>query len=181
MCQRARSATTCFSDGDGFCRGSFGDKCHRVWLVWCTCPAHIGSLSHRTLLRHRIFVTDHNSLVSKNVVHMQLENESCQCMSMTRLVLVLASDLCWSTIIAMATVSGRLVLVLVLHRSFQDSLMGPPTCAAMFHCDDSQVDEINYSICQYRKSCQTHEELNVLVSKFNKKNNIKSVVFGFYV
>jgi hypothetical protein len=41
-------------------------------------------------------------------------------MSMTRLVLALASDLRWSTIIAMATVSGRLVLVLVLHMSFQN-------------------------------------------------------------
>jgi hypothetical protein len=33
--------------------------------------------------------------------------------------------------------------------------------------DDSQVEEINCSIFRNRKGCQTHEELKVLVSKFN--------------
>jgi hypothetical protein len=47
--------------------------------------------------------------------------------------------------------------------------------------DDSQIEEINCCTFQYRKGCQTHEELKVLVSKFNRKNNIKAVVFGFLV
>jgi hypothetical protein len=44
---------------------------------------------------------------------------------------------------------------------------------------DSQVEKINCSTFQYGKGCRTHEELKVLVRKFNKKNNIKAVVFGF--
>jgi hypothetical protein len=47
--------------------------------------------------------------------------------------------------------------------------------------DDSQIEEINCCTFQYRKGCQSHEELKVLVSKFNRKNNIKAVVFGFLV
>jgi hypothetical protein len=46
-------------------------------------------------------------------------------------------------------------------------------------CDDSQVVEINCSTFRYRKGCRTYEELKVLVSKFNRKNNIKEGVLGF--
>jgi hypothetical protein len=41
--------------------------------------------------------------------------------------------------------------------------------------DDSQVEEISYSTFQYRKGCRTHEEMKLLVSKFNKKYNNKGV------
>jgi hypothetical protein len=44
--------------------------------------------------------------------------------------------------------------------------------------DAFQVEEINCSAFRYRKVCQTHEELKVLVSKFNRKNNNEDV-FGF--
>jgi hypothetical protein len=41
--------------------------------------------------------------------------------------------------------------------------------------DDSQVDDINCSTFKYIKVCRTHEELKVLVSKFNKKIYKKQV------
>jgi hypothetical protein len=47
--------------------------------------------------------------------------------------------------------------------------------------DDYQVREINCSIFQYKKGCQTHEELKVLVSKFNRKINNKTLVLGVLV
>jgi hypothetical protein len=47
------------------------------------------------------------------------------------------------------------------------------------YLDDSQVEEIiNCSTFRYRKGCQTHEEIKILVSKFNRKITIKAVVFG---
>jgi hypothetical protein len=47
--------------------------------------------------------------------------------------------------------------------------------------DESQVEEINCSTFQYRKGYQTHEELKVLVCKFNRSNNNKGVVIGVLV
>jgi hypothetical protein len=40
------------------------------------------------------------------------------------------------------------------------------------------VEEINCSSFRYRKCCRTHEELKVLVSKFNRKIIIKVFFVG---
>jgi hypothetical protein len=53
-----------------------------------------------------------------------------------------------------------------------------PATAPEKYPDDSQMEELNYSTFKYRKGCQTHDEMKVLVSKFNGKNN-NTGVFGF--
>jgi hypothetical protein len=60
------------------------------------------------------------------------------------------------------------------------TLSQPTVVSLRWAGDDSQVEEISCSTFQYRKGCQTHEELKIFVSKFKSKNNNKGVL-GFWV